>query len=85
MQITVFTKPACQPCKATKRALDKLDIEYNTVELDADKTAEFTAAGLLSAPVVQVDVGDGASWTWAGHAPSQIEKLAELFNLKVAA
>ena len=37
--ITVYTKPACVQCEATKRLLTKLDLEYNTVDITEDTVA----------------------------------------------
>lgn len=68
-------KPACQPCKATKRKLDELEIPYETVELTEESATRFRDEGLTSAPVVEVDLGHGAVWRWTGYAPSQIEAL----------
>lgn len=80
MHVTIYTKPSCQPCKATKRSLDKLDIDYDTVELDEALAATFKGEGLGAAPVVEVDLGAGAAWRWSGHAPTQIEKLDHAFG-----
>ena len=30
--ITVYTKPACVQCEATKRMMDKLSIDYDTID-----------------------------------------------------
>ena len=39
MSITLYTKPACQQCKATKRALDKAGLEYTVVDISMDDEA----------------------------------------------
>lgn len=75
MKVTVFSKPICQGCKATKRSLDKLGIEYDAEEMDEATIQRFTDLDLRSAPVVEVDFGFGAVWRWAGHSPSRIETL----------
>lgn len=75
VQVTVHTKEFCQPCKATVRKLDQLGVEYVSVAADPDVLA---AKGFTSAPVVEVDLGDRASWSWSGHRPSQLERLAAL-------
>lgn len=77
LHITVHTKPQCYPCRFTKQKLDQLGIEYTTTELTPESAAEFREQGLLAAPVVVVDLGDGATWTWSGHAPTQIERLTQ--------
>lgn len=80
LQVTVYTRPNCQPCKATKRRLDILDINYDTVDLDDQNAAEFKVQGLGAAPIVQVDLGAGATWSWSGFAPTQIEILDHAFG-----
>lgn len=80
MTVTVYTKPDCQPCKGTKRRLDKLGIDYTTVELDGDLAARFRDDGLASAPVVVVDLGDGAEWKWCGMQPTQIDRLKDMLD-----
>jgi len=78
--VTVYSQPACQPCKFTKMKLAQLGVEYETVQLDEDPTAleKIKAMGYSAAPVVVVDLGDGATWTWAGYRPSEIERLVSL-------
>lgn len=80
MQITVHTKPACQPCKATKRKLEQLEIDYVTEELDEESAARFRSINLVSAPIVEVDLGFGAVWRWAGHSPTRLETLDHTFS-----
>jgi glutaredoxin-like protein NrdH len=38
-RVTVYTKPACVQCVATKRALDKDGIAYDLVDLTVDDAA----------------------------------------------
>ena len=42
MTVTVFTKPYCPQCDATKRQLTKLGVPFETVDL-AKKLAKKTA------------------------------------------
>jgi glutaredoxin-like protein NrdH len=37
--ITVYTKPACVQCNATRKAFDKLGIEYRIVDVAEDAEA----------------------------------------------
>ena len=58
--ITVYTQPGCQPCRATKRWLDKRGIEYRTVDV-TESPADLEAIkelGYNSVPVVIVSNGD---------------------------
>ncbi|MBF0722137.1 glutaredoxin-like protein NrdH [Sanguibacter inulinus] len=71
--VTVYSKPACVPCDATYRALDKHGITYDVVDLTQDPTALelVRSLGYLQAPVVIA--GDTH---WSGFRPDQIATLA---------
>ena len=73
MSITVYTKPQCVQCRATKRALAKQGLEYTEVDLTLDEEALNTvkALGYQQAPVVFAD-GDH----WGGFRPDKIKALA---------
>ena len=60
--------------------LDKLGVQYETVDLTEDSAARFRDENLLQAPVVEVDLGDGATWRWSGYSPSQIERLQKVLR-----
>jgi glutaredoxin-like protein NrdH len=73
MAITVYSKPACVQCTATYRALDKLGLDYEVVDLATDERAlaDMLALGHQQAPVV---FADGEYWT--GFRPDRIKALA---------
>lgn len=73
MSITVYTKPACVQCNATKKALDRAGLEYNLVDISLDDEAReyVLALGYLQAPVVEVN-GEH----WSGFRPERIRDLA---------
>lgn len=73
--ITVYTKPQCVQCRATKRALAKQGLEYTEVDLTQDEDALNTvkALGYQQAPVVFAD-GDH----WSGFRPDKIKALATM-------
>ena len=73
MSITVYTKPACQQCRATTKALDKAGLDYDLVDISLDDGARayVMALGHLQAPVVEVD-GEH----WSGFRPDRIRGLA---------
>jgi glutaredoxin-like protein NrdH len=73
MAITVYSKPACVQCTATYRALDKLGLDYEVVDLATDEhaLADMLALGHQQAPVV---FADGEYWT--GFRPDRIKALA---------
>lgn len=71
--ITVYTKPACVQCNATYKALDKLGLSYEKVDITQAAEARDYVMGLgyLQAPVVVA--GDEH---WSGFRPDRIKKLA---------
>ena len=83
--ITVYTQPGCQPCKATKRWLDKRGIEYATVDV-TESPADLAAIkelGYQSVPVVIVSNGDAETDIhWQGLVVANLEKYT---NQKAAA
>ena len=73
--ITVYTKPSCVQCDATKRHLDKLGLDYSTVDITQDQEAfdKIVGMGFQAAPVV---ITDDASWS--GYQPDKLNGLAEI-------
>jgi glutaredoxin-like protein NrdH len=73
-QITVYTKPGCVQCKAVCRLLDKMDIQYQKVDISTDSEAReyVMALGYLQAPVVYA----GPDKHFAGFRPDQLKALA---------
>ena len=70
--ITVYTKPACVQCDATKRHLTKLNLEFETVDITQDQAAldKILSMGFQAAPVVITD-----NDSWAGYKPDKINGL----------
>lgn len=75
MTIDVYTKDNCQPCRATKRKLDQLGLDYN--ERRADNNTDMLAPlGHTSAPVVVVTDDQGVMVDhWAGFIPDKLKGL----------
>ena len=71
--VTVYSNPGCQPCKATERALKRLNIDYVKVDLSTDPEAlEYVKSkGYSAAPVVQV----GDDIMWSGYRDDLINNL----------
>ena len=69
--ITVYTKPNCVQCMATKNYLDAKGLEYNTVDISIDTDALNTLIekGFKAAPVVDYH----GEW-WAGFQPDRIDQ-----------
>lgn len=75
--ITLYTSPGCQPCKATKRWLDKRGVEYKTIDVteNPDDLAAIKELGYKAAPVVIVSTGDPeVEIHWQGLVVANLEK-----------
>ncbi len=72
MTVTVYTKPACVQCDATKRTMDKLGISYETIDVTANQDAfdMLVEKGFKAMPVVNA----GDEW-WSGFNPEKINGL----------
>ena len=75
--ITVYSKPRCVQCDATKRWLDKRDIPYTLIDITqspADAEA-IKALGFQQAPVVIVSTGDPETdLMWSGFEINNLNK-----------
>lgn len=75
--ITLYTSPGCQPCKATKRWLDKHDVEYTIKDVTEDPAdlAAVKELGYNAAPVIIVSTGDPeVEIHWQGFHPDNLKK-----------
>ena len=81
MEITVYTKPMCVQCDATKRALNKAGLEYTLVDITEDAAAlsHVKSLGFMQAPVVVTETD-----SWSGFRPDKIAELAESAAASVA-
>lgn len=80
--VVVYSKPACGSCIATKRALDKAGVSYETVDVSVDSAARdmLIERGFSAMPVV-APTGDVASW-FGGF---QLARLREVIAAEAAA
>lgn len=72
--VTVYSKPACVQCTATKRALDSKSIRYEEIDLTtSDAALEYVTEdlGYSQAPVVVADDHNH----WSGFRPDLISTL----------
>ncbi len=77
MTITVYTKPACQPCKATKRWLDARSVDYQTVDVTTspDDLAAIKSLDYEGVPVVVVSGRTPETdLHWHGFHPDNLTK-----------
>ncbi|MCK0441115.1 glutaredoxin-like protein NrdH [Gordonia alkaliphila] len=72
-EITVFSRPHCVQCDSTYRALKKLGLDYQVVNLAEDAVARDTLAELGFSTVPVVVAG---TESWAGFRPERIKALA---------
>ena len=74
MTITVFTKPHCPQCDATKRQFTKLGVNFETVDLSKSPEAldQLRNAGYRQAPVVIAP-----DTSWSGYRPDLIAQIAD--------
>lgn len=70
---TVYVKPACVQCDATKRFLDKAGIDYNTIDItkDAEALDKVLGMGFQAAPIVVTD-----NDAWSGFNPDKLGEIA---------
>lgn len=82
INVTLYSLPhdVCHKCKLTATAFEKAGIEYVSVDLEGrpDLVEKFRGLDLMSAPVVEVELGDGAVWRWCDFRLDDIRKLADL-------
>ncbi|MCL4068782.1 glutaredoxin family protein [Pseudomonas sp. GX19020] len=57
--ITLYSRPTCVQCDATKRALDQAGLQYRVIDLteDAEAMGYVQSLGYRQAPVVVTDDG----------------------------
>lgn len=67
----IYTLPDCQPCKASKRLLDREGIEYIETPIGDAERAYIASLGYSSAPVVVTPAGKH----WSGFQPDNLKAL----------
>jgi len=77
--VTVYTRAACQQCRATERWLDSHDVEYTTAPADdPDNLLAIKALGYAAAPVViATPRGAGSDVHWYGFNPDMLNRIIE--------
>lgn len=75
--VILYSKVACQPCKATKRHLDKIGVEYQEINLDTnpDKIEYMKRKGHKQAPFVEVYLNNELHTEWSGFSPDHLAQL----------
>lgn len=77
--ITVYSQPGCQPCNATKRALDRAGLDFREVDVTAspESLSYVKSLGYAATPVVVVERGDSVEY-WSGYRPDLIRAQARI-------
>ena len=70
--VIVYTKPRCVQCDATKRALERAEVEYEVIDVANDSAALTT---LLTLGYQQVPVVVAGDERWSGFRPEMISNL----------
>lgn len=71
--VTVYSKPNCPPCNATKRFLTMNGVEHEVIDISEDPSAlEYALSlGYKETPVVVTSDGQH----WSGHRPTMLDKV----------
>lgn len=74
LTVTVYSLPACQGCRATYKALDRIGVPYTSVDLaeDPEAYAYVQSLGHNQAPIVVAGEDH-----WSGHRVDKIKALSE--------
>lgn len=83
MNVKVYSKVNCFPCKLTKRWLSEHNVNYDYEEFDPKEEADYAVVrerlmeyGFMSFPVVTVtDDDNNVVNKWAGFAPNKLKSL----------
>lgn len=70
----------CNYCRSTKLRLRQVGIDFTEVIADDEMVAQLKDEGYDAFPVVKVDLGDGAAWSFSGFRFDHINRLAELHS-----
>lgn len=72
-QVKVYWGEGCQPCKATKRWLDKKGIEYEAIEVTANIAKEKNISSVPFVEVIEVSSSGGSvKDSWIGFRPDRL-------------
>lgn len=77
LKVTVYSKPDCVQCTATKKWLDLHKIPYVSFDVSEDEAALEMVKGLgyLQVPVVVVPFNQGETRHWSGFQPGYLAQI----------
>lgn len=79
-KITVYTKPNCVQCTATKRWLSRRQVPYEEIAVDESPAIleEARQAGIGQAPIVRLsDQNEQTLAMWGGFNPTLLNKYTQ--------
>lgn len=76
LDVHVYSRPGCMPCRRTKLLLDRAGVPYTAHDVEADPAAadRVRELGHTTVPVVTVQLPDGLGH-WAGYRPEHVAAL----------
>ncbi len=86
MDVTIYSKPNCPQCEATKRKFTKEGVAFREVDVTEDKRAFMRVRdewGYQRVPVIEVR-GEGFDVRWDGFRPDRMKAVIDEFNRLVA-
>ncbi len=83
MTVTVYEKPDCQQCVATKRYLDDRGVTFGVESLEDPANLEAAKSlGHMAAPVVVfAPDGVGSEVSWSGFRPDMLDEVVKARGL----
>lgn len=81
--LTLYTKPKCPGCNLVKGLLDKDEVDYEVVDIEANAEAYTYVTQVLGAATVPVLVAD-SSTPIIGFKPDKIRALLKALKPKEA-
>ncbi|MDK7338688.1 glutaredoxin family protein [Pauljensenia sp. UMB0895] len=86
MDVTIYSKPNCPQCEATKRKFTKEGVAFREVDVTEDRRAFMRVRdewGYQRVPVIEVR-GEGFDVRWDGFRPDRMKAVIDEFNRLVA-
>lgn len=78
MEITIYAKPGCYACEATKMAMDRAGLNYDVIDVTFNQPARelLSEHGFTKLPVIEVEEGGSVRY-WHGFRPDLIKGLTK--------
>ena len=86
MDVTIYSKPNCPQCEATKRKFTKEGVAFREVDVTEDRRAFMRVRdewGYQRVPVIEVR-DEGFDVRWDGFRPDRMKAVIDEFNRLVA-